>query len=110
MRKSNWTPSIVPRADDQDIYLVVDDLAGLAGYGGMPTLRQPILRSSSSICSRGNTKTRSAFSVSIRLKAGRGTSRKTSPASCAGVAICSCATCRHPFRTSSNGMRRPIAS
>jgi hypothetical protein len=26
MRKSNWTPSIVPRGDDHDIYLVVDDL------------------------------------------------------------------------------------
>ena len=25
MRKSNWTPSIVPRGDDQDIYLVMDD-------------------------------------------------------------------------------------
>jgi hypothetical protein len=26
MRKSNWTPSIVPRNDDQNVYLVVDDL------------------------------------------------------------------------------------
>jgi hypothetical protein len=26
MRKSNWTPSIVPRSADQDVYLVVDDL------------------------------------------------------------------------------------
>ncbi len=25
MRKSNWTPSIVPNDDDQDVYLVVDD-------------------------------------------------------------------------------------
>jgi len=30
MRKSNWTPSIVPRDDDHNIYLVVDDL----GSGG----------------------------------------------------------------------------
>lgn len=29
MRKSNWTPSIVPRDDDQDVYLVVDDLGRL---------------------------------------------------------------------------------
>ena len=29
MRKSNWTPSIVPRGDEQDLYLVVDDLGGL---------------------------------------------------------------------------------
>jgi hypothetical protein len=26
MRKSNWTPSIVPRGEDQNVYLVVDDL------------------------------------------------------------------------------------
>jgi hypothetical protein len=25
MRKSSWTPSIVPRGDDQNVYLVVDD-------------------------------------------------------------------------------------
>ena len=29
MRKSNWTPSIVPRGDDQNVYLVVDDFGGL---------------------------------------------------------------------------------
>jgi hypothetical protein len=29
MRKSNWTPPIVPRGDDHDIYLVVDDLGRL---------------------------------------------------------------------------------
>jgi hypothetical protein len=26
MRKSGWTPSIVPRDDDQNVYLVLDDL------------------------------------------------------------------------------------
>jgi len=26
MRKSNWTPSIVPRSDDRSVYLVLDDL------------------------------------------------------------------------------------
>jgi hypothetical protein len=25
MRKSNWTPSIVPRGDDENVYLVADD-------------------------------------------------------------------------------------
>ena len=30
MRKSSWTPSIVPRDDDQNIYMVLDDL-GLPG-------------------------------------------------------------------------------
>jgi hypothetical protein len=26
MRRSSWTPSIVPRDDDQNVYLVMDDL------------------------------------------------------------------------------------
>lgn len=30
MRKSNWTPSIVPNANDQTVYLVADDF-GKAG-------------------------------------------------------------------------------
>ena len=29
MRKSNWTPSIVPRGDEHDVYLMVDDLGRL---------------------------------------------------------------------------------
>ena len=29
MHKSRWTPSIVPRGDDHDVYLVVDDLGRL---------------------------------------------------------------------------------
>ena len=27
MRKSNWTPSIVPNGDDQTVYLVADDFS-----------------------------------------------------------------------------------
>lgn len=29
MRKSGWTPSIVPRHEDQDVYMVVEDLGRL---------------------------------------------------------------------------------
>jgi hypothetical protein len=29
MRRSNWTPSIVPNGDDQNVYLVMDDLGRL---------------------------------------------------------------------------------
>jgi hypothetical protein len=29
MRKSNWTPSIVPNGDDQNVYIVVDDFGRL---------------------------------------------------------------------------------
>jgi hypothetical protein len=29
MRKSNWTPSIVPAGEDQNVYMLVDDLGRL---------------------------------------------------------------------------------
>jgi hypothetical protein len=29
MRRSDWTPSIVPRGDDRDVYMVEDDLGRL---------------------------------------------------------------------------------
>jgi hypothetical protein len=29
MREPNWTPSIIPRGEDHDVYLVVDDLGRL---------------------------------------------------------------------------------
>jgi hypothetical protein len=29
MRRSNWTPSIVPRGDGHNVYLVMDDLGRL---------------------------------------------------------------------------------
>jgi hypothetical protein len=31
MRKSNWTPSIMPNEDDRTVYLVMDDLGGRLG-------------------------------------------------------------------------------
>jgi hypothetical protein len=42
MPRIGWTPSIVPKGDDQNVYLVVDDLAGMAGSIGNPTSRPPI--------------------------------------------------------------------
>jgi len=29
MRRSNWTPSIVPSGDDHNVYMVMDDLGRL---------------------------------------------------------------------------------
>jgi hypothetical protein len=42
-RKSNWTPSIVPDGDDQNVYLVADDLGVMGGgSGGKPILSASI--------------------------------------------------------------------
>jgi hypothetical protein len=94
MRRSNWTPSIVPRGDDQNVYLVVDDLAwaGLAGSGAKPTKKQPIWKRTSVTCSPGNTRTQPALSRSTLPKAGRKTSQLMLRLSCANDAIYNSAT------------------
>jgi hypothetical protein len=37
MRKTGWTPSIVPNEADQTVYLVVDDTGKVARSGAKPT-------------------------------------------------------------------------
>jgi hypothetical protein len=44
MRKSSWTASIVPRGDDQDVYLVTS--ADSVGFGARQMSRLPTLRPS----------------------------------------------------------------
>ena len=51
MRKSNWTPSIVPDGDDHNVYLVMDDLGRLGRSGAKPTTARPSSRPSFSTCS-----------------------------------------------------------
>jgi hypothetical protein len=42
MPRTGWTPSIVPKGGDQNVYLVVDASALVAEFGGKPTSRLPI--------------------------------------------------------------------
>jgi hypothetical protein len=46
MRKAAWTPSIVPRGDDHDVYLRWTIWAGSAGSGWKPITRRPITKPS----------------------------------------------------------------
>jgi hypothetical protein len=103
MRKSNWTPSIVGR-DDQDAYLVVDP--GRLGRvwceadveaTDFETVVMDLLD--------GQYKNPIGILPSTPPKAGRGTSRKMSPWNCASAVICNYATCRPQFRISSSGMK-----
>ena len=88
MRKSNWTPSIVPNDNDRDVYLDVDDF-GRNGRAwceadvdatGRETVILDLLE--------GQYKNQSASSPSTSPKNGRRTFRQTSPTNCAGAAIC----------------------
>lgn len=39
---SDWTPSIVPKGDDQNVYLVIDDLGRKGAFFRKPTSRPPV--------------------------------------------------------------------
>ena len=100
MRRSNWTPSIVPNDEDQIVYLVADDFGRLgrawreADYEAtdIETVIQDLLTGQYSNPIRVvafNTAERWSEDVS-----------ETLPASFAGAASCRCATCLLPFRIS----------
>jgi ATP-dependent DNA ligase len=89
MRKSNWTPSIVPNGNDHTVYLVADNFGRIglawreADYEAidLKTALQDLLPVS--------TPTRSGSSPSARPSVGRRTS--TSRTNCADAAIFRCA-------------------
>jgi hypothetical protein len=108
MRRSGWTPSIIPNDNDETVYLVADDFGRLgrawpeAGYEAtdLETVIQDLLTGQ--------------YSNPIRVVAFNTAERwsedvpKMSPASCAVAAICRCA--RFPRRSLilSNGTRIAI--
>jgi hypothetical protein len=108
MRRSNWTPSIVPNDNDETVYLVADDFRRLgrawreADYEttDLETVIQDLLTA--------NITTRSASSPSIPPSAGLKTFPKMSPANCAVAAICRCASFLLRFLILSNGTRIAI--
>jgi hypothetical protein len=87
MRKSSWTPSIVPRGDDHDVYLIVDDLGRIGRIWREADYEATDFETVVTDLLAGQYKNPvGIFGVN---KAGRATCRPTSPPSCAGAAICS---------------------
>jgi hypothetical protein len=110
MRKSNWTPSIVPNGNDQTVYLVADDF-GKHGTAWRETdVETADLETVIRTCSAANTATQFASSPSTRPNAGRWMCQKTSRTSYGGAAICRCATSRFSFRTLPTATRVGIAT
>lgn len=66
MRRSSWTPSIVPSGDDQNIYIVWMISGAGPGPIAKPTSSASTSKRSSWTCSKGNIKTRFGWSVSPR--------------------------------------------
>jgi hypothetical protein len=71
MRKSGWTPSIVPNEHDQNVYLVVDDLGKNGRVWREANVEDTGLEALSSIYWRGNISTPPASSHSTPQRIGR---------------------------------------
>jgi hypothetical protein len=99
MRRSNWTPSIVPRGDDQDIYLVVDDLGRLGRVWREADVEATDYETVVQDLLEGQYKNPIGI-FCFNPKAGRAMSRKTWHRNCVGAAICKCGTCHRPSRNS----------
>jgi hypothetical protein len=84
MRRSNWTPSIVPSGDDHNVYLVMDDLGRLGRVWREADYEDTSFETVVADLLSGQYKSRSVFSASMPPRDSRATSRRTSPMSCAG--------------------------
>jgi len=95
MRISNWISSIVPRADDRDVYLVVDDLGRLGRLWREADYEATDLETVLSDLFTGQY---NGDDHVVSFNTAEGWSRDvspTSPPSCAGAATCSWPNRRH---------------
>src|ERR1700737_2835068 len=97
MRRSNWTPSIVPRGDDHNVYLVMDDLGRLGRVWREADDSAAELEAVILDLLAGQYKSPIRV-VAFNTAEHWSLDVPTSPRSCAGAAICSSAT----FRSSSS--------
>ncbi len=90
MRRPGWTPSIVPRDDATNAYMMLDDLGRTGRIWPEADAEKTDLETSTRTSATDSTRTRSASM-----------SRLTSPSSCAGAPIYSNATFPSTCRISS---------
>jgi hypothetical protein len=104
-----WTPSIVPRGDDQNVYLVVDDFGRNGRVYREADVETADLETVIIDLLDGQL-TQSKSSASTPPKAGRRTFRKISPKNYAVAVTCNCVTCRRSFRASLRPMKATSVS
>ena len=90
--RRNWTPSIVPESNDQNVYLVLDDLGRLGRIWPEADAEATVWKLSSPTCLPANTAARFASSHSTLRSAGQETFRNTWLRKYAVVAIYRCAS------------------
>jgi hypothetical protein len=105
MRRTRWTPSIVPKHDDQDVYLVVDDFGRNGSVWRETGVEATDLETVILDLLEGQYESPVRVVVFNTAEKWSQDVSADSPTSCAGAAICSCATFRSSFRTSSIAMR-----
>jgi hypothetical protein len=109
MRKAAWTPSIVPRGDDHDVYLVVDDLGRIGRVWMEADYEATDYETVVTDLLEGQYKNPMGI---FAFNTVEGWSRDVSAdiaAELAGAATCRRATCRPGYRTSSIDMTRSTA-
>lgn len=102
MPRTGWTPSIVPQGDDQNVYLVVDDLGRNGRVWREADVETADLETVILDLLDGQYRNL-VWSPSIQSRAGRRISRPLSPKSYAAAVNCKCAICHRAFRPSSGG-------
>jgi len=98
MRKSTWTPSIVPDHTDHNFYLVMDRLDPDTTIFHERVVETTDLENVITDMLSGQIVIRCAFSPSIQLKSGPRTYLKTLPVRFNDDAISSSWMCRVPFK------------
>ncbi len=106
MRKSGWTPSIVPNGDDQNVYIVLDDFGSNGrAYRETDADRADLEATIVDMLDGQYHNPVRASSPLTPPKNGHRTSQATVRMSCAGAAICNCATCHSTSRSSLSGTK-----
>ena len=108
MRKSNWTPSIVPNDNDQNVYLVVDDFGRDGRAYREADVEQTDLETVIIDLLAGEYKNPVQSSHSTLPRSGLRMYRPTWRTSCASAAICKSETCRSVWKSSWTSTRAAI--
>jgi hypothetical protein len=109
MRKFGWAPSIVPNGDDQNVYLVVDDLGRFGRVWREAEVDHPDLETVIEDLLAGEySNPIGVFGFNI-LEGRSWMFRPTSLTNCDGATTCSGRTFRRPSRTSLSAMRTAAA-
>jgi hypothetical protein len=104
------TGCVIPNGDDQNVYLMLDDLGRNGRVWREIDAETADLETVILDLIEVSTKARFGSSLSTPLRNGRRMSRQTLRMSCAGAVICNCATCHFSSKNSSTDTKAVITT